>query len=150
MTLGATIQPLTPREAAIDALYRCINGLDLADEQLFRSAFTTDAKFTIQGKTSDGLDAVMADIYQNISRLDTTHFVTNVRVNIDGPRAQLTATILAQHYTMGMGMQDAPRLLAGAFYDVDLVQQEDEAQWKINDWKVKPVWTEGDVAVVRP
>ena len=149
MTIGATIQSLSLREAVIDALYRCINGLDLADEQLFRSAFTIDAKLTVQEKTTEGLVAIVADTYKNISKLDTTHHISNIRLNIDGSRAQMTATALAQHYRTGTGMQDVPRLLAGSFWDVDLVQQKDETEWKIKDWKLRLVWSEGDFAVLR-
>lgn len=152
--LPATISPpLTGREAVQDALYRCVVAFDTSDVDLLNSAFTIDAKFKLNDFVMDGLEAIRSQSFDRISKLETTHFVTNTRVNLndDGKTASMTASVLAQHYRPGTGNSetgDAPRLLTGALYRLDLVKEEDSGLWKIKVWEMKSVWQEGSSAVL--
>ncbi|THC98781.1 hypothetical protein EYZ11_001760 [Aspergillus tanneri] len=104
------------RDAIADALYRCVLGLDTGDSALFDSAFTSTATLSMNGRVSEGLPAIHADCFDVIAKLDTTHFVTNIRINIadGGAKASMTASALGQHYRGGKGLQpDQTRLLAG-------------------------------------
>lgn len=151
-SLPATLTPvLSSRDAIADTLYRCVLGLDTSDPALFDSAFTSTATFSINGKVSSGLPAIHTDCFDVISKLDTTHFVTNIRINIDdsGVKAAATASSLAQHYSGGKGLEpDQPRLLTGAQYYADLVKDEGSGLWKIEVFKMTTSWAEGDWAVI--
>ncbi|ROW08709.1 hypothetical protein VPNG_06371 [Cytospora leucostoma] len=154
--LPATLSPpLTGREAVQDALYRCVLAFDTGDVNLLTSALTTDAKFKLNDFVMDGLEAIISNSFDRISKLDTTHFITNTRVNLndDGKTASMTASALSQHYRPGTGHSetgDAPRLLAGALYRLDLVKDEDSGLWKIKVWDMKSIWQEGSSAVLFP
>lgn len=151
MSLPATLLPaLGLREAITDALYRGVLGFDTADATLFDSAFTPDASFDINGDIMQGLDTIHAKCYDPISKLDTTHFVTNVRVHVldGGAKASMTASALSQHFLPDQGMVPAAaRLLAGGLYNLDLIKDETDGLWKITHWKLKSTWAEGDWAV---
>ncbi|KAL3472270.1 hypothetical protein BJX99DRAFT_235851 [Aspergillus californicus] len=141
--------PLNPREAITDALYRCLIGIDLNDAALFDSAWTPTSTFANNGKVSAGLEAIHTDMFDRVAAMDTTHYPNNIRINIaeDGVNASLTATVLAQHYRPGKGMEPGQtRLLAGAFYSVDLVK--DGEVWKIQTFDMKLSWAEGDWGVM--
>lgn len=142
--------PLGPREAITDALYRCVVGLDTNDKPLFISAFTDDASFAINDKVMTGLPDITTGIYDRIVKMDTTHFVTNVRIHIDSANgtARLTASALAQHYNGGKAFEpDAKSYLAGSLYWGDLVEDKAEGLWKFTSWRVKAKWGEGDQSI---
>ncbi|KAK9416636.1 putative SnoaL-like domain-containing protein [Seiridium unicorne] len=152
-TLPATLSPpLDDREAILDALYRVVNAFDHDDEDLLSSAFTKDSKFILSGFVMDGLAAIRKDSFDRVSKLNTTHFITNTRINIDagGTTAKLSANALAQHYRTGTGLAeagDAPRYLAASFYMLDLVKQGN-GMWKITEFNMKVAWGEGDRSVL--
>ena len=152
MALPASLPSLGVREAITDAIYRCVLGLDTDDKALFDSAFTPDASFDLNGKVMSGLDAIHTGCYDPISRLDTTHFISNVRVNVreDGDStASMTASALAQHYRHKQGTEPgATRFLTGGLYFLELVKDGQDGLWKIKHWKLQPVWTEGDRGVM--
>lgn len=149
--LPATLQPaLNDREAISDAIYRCIVAFDTDDKDLFLSAFTPDAVFELNGETMTGLDEILAGSFEKISKMDTTHLVTNMRINVseEGSKAELTCTALAQHYFHGEGLNPkAASLLAGSLYWVELVKVEEGGLWKIKHWKLKMAWAQGDWSV---
>ncbi|KAJ9143459.1 hypothetical protein NKR23_g6521 [Pleurostoma richardsiae] len=148
---AALSPPLDGRDAVADAIYRVVLGLDTNDLALFESALTEDAIFKINDYTMEGLPAIRSGCYDNIAKLDTTHFISNVRVNIaeGGSTASLSASALAQHYRAGTGNEgNAARLLAGALYLVDLVKEEPAGLWKIKSWKMRTNWMEGDKSLV--
>ena len=143
--------PLSGRDAVADALYRCIIGMDTANDALFKSSFTTDAIFDLNGTIIDGFDAINSQCYAIVAKLDTGHYVSNLRINItdDESKAQLTCSSMAQHYPGGEGMKaDSVHLLAGGFYYLDLVKDSADGLWKIKHWTVKSTWSQGDYSVV--
>lgn len=150
-SLPATLSPaLSDREAVADALYRFSTGLDRNDKALFESAFSSDAVFVLDDNAMDGLDAINANCFGPISQLDTTHFLTNLRINItDGDtKAELTCSALAQHYRGGEGKKpDATSLLVGSSYRTQLVKTKEDGLWKIKRSEVKIAWSQGDWGV---
>ncbi|KAI9036889.1 nuclear transport factor 2 family protein [Aspergillus affinis] len=153
-SLPATLTPaLTGRDAIADAVYRCVLGFDTGDSALFGSAFLPDSTLEINGRVLSGLAAIHTDCFDPVSKLDTTHFVSNIRINIadSGTEASLTASSIAQHYRTGKGMEaDQPRLLGGSLYYVDLVTREgDGGLWRIKAFKMNSTWVEGDWGVMK-
>lgn len=144
---------LPPREAIVDALYRAIIGLDTNNYALFESAWIDrqDVVFEMDGNAMNGLDVIEENIFKNIGPLDTTHFLTNIRIEAkDGAdSATVTTYALAQHYKAGEGkVPDTKRLLSGSMYSVDVVKDKGTDLWKIKTWNMKIVWTEGDMSIV--
>jgi hypothetical protein len=143
--------PLDTRGAITDALYRFVVGLDTSDAALFDSAFTEDVRFEVNGRVTESLATVRTNCYGPVSRLDTTHFVTNVRVNVAdaGLKASVSASVLAQHYRAGTGKEaGATRYMTGALYLADLVKDDADGLWKMNNLKMKSTWGEGDFGVL--
>ncbi|KAH6888504.1 hypothetical protein B0T10DRAFT_488305 [Thelonectria olida] len=144
---------LSDREAIPDALYRSIIGLDANDQTTFQSAWHKDATFVFDGTPpTEGLDAILATTFQFIGAgLDTTHMVSNVRVDVkDGANtAKMTAHALAQHYRKGEGRNPkAPRFLTGNMYWIDAAKDESSGVWKMTKFEMKVIWCEGDGSIV--
>ncbi|GLA61987.1 hypothetical protein AtubIFM55763_007203 [Aspergillus tubingensis] len=123
------------REDIIDALNRAILGLDTADSRLFDSALFPESTVDLHGNVMNGLPNIYKDCYENISKMDTTHILSNIRVSMvegDENKAKVTASALAQHYRPGEG-----NVHAG------------DGLWKLRNWVVKLTWTEGDWGVFK-
>ena len=151
MAMPTSLSSLGVREAVTDAIYRCVLGLDASNKALFDSAFTQDASFDLNGSVMSGLNAIQTGCYDSVSKLDTTHFISNVRVNVrDGDSAaSMTTSALAQHYRHKQGTEaGATRLLTGSLYFLDLIKDDEDALWKIKHWKLQLVWSEGDWGVI--
>ncbi|WBW70717.1 SnoaL-like domain [Schizosaccharomyces osmophilus] len=118
--LPATLTPaLSGRDAVADALYRSVMALDTADDALFKSAFTTDAVLDVNGTIMEGYDAIYSQCYAMLTKFDTNHFLSNMRINIieGDSKAQVTCSALSQHYRGGEGMNPGSDfLLAGGLY----------------------------------
>lgn len=147
---AALSPPLSDRDAVADAIYRAVYGIDLNDAKLYNSAFTPDGILDLNGTVAD----IHTNCFDRVAKLNTTHFVTNLRINISEGgtcnKAQAIASFLAQHYPAGKGMEDdTRRLLAGGLYYVDAVRDESDGLWKIESFKVRTTWREGDWAVMR-
>lgn len=150
MSYPHVLSGLTAREAITDTLYRAVNGLDTANSALFNSALTDDSVFDLNGTVSSGREEIRTGIYEKVAHLDTTHFITNVRVNVkDGADvAKMTATALAQHFRPKQGnVPGATHFLGGSQYDIDLVKDAADGLWKAKHWKMTITWSEGDYAV---
>lgn len=135
----------------VDALYRFAAGQDRRDRDLFLSAFRDDATLDFTQPAGEfGVDVpVMPDrdaiarILTLLAGIDTTHTVTNPRVDLDGDRAALEALVEAQHV-----LHDEPshRLLLKNRYDVELVRAG--RRWQIIGMVITLVWFAGDPTVL--
>lgn len=146
---------LSTREAVTDGLYRGILALDSNDQALFESAWvdSPDTVFEMGGKATRGIDAIKQFLLGFIGPLVTQHSISNVRVDVkDGAdTAYLTAYAIAQHYRPGEGLDpQAPRLLSGASYAVDMVKDAGDGLWKAKVFRMKTIWIEGDPSIVTP
>lgn len=153
MSLPATLSPsLTPREAITDTLYRFMYGMDTNDATLFDSAFTQDVRWSLNGNIIDGLKAVHSECFdRTICNVDTTHFVTNMRIHIadEGSEASMSALYQAQHYARGRGkVPGSTSFVTGGLYYMDLVRDTAEGLWKIKLFKMESTWKEGDVTIM--
>ncbi|MCJ1472178.1 hypothetical protein MMC13_000825 [Lambiella insularis] len=148
---------LTDREAAIDAVIRFVCALDNGNSQLSASSLTKDAimdlspfsKAGMQARVVHGREEVVDILMSKVGRpLDTTHSATNIRCALDGDHAELTCTILAQHFRGGQG--PSPEFqefwFNGNQYKCDIVR--DGGLWKIRKVLITPVWTFGNPDVM--
>ncbi|PWY81395.1 hypothetical protein BO83DRAFT_434748 [Aspergillus eucalypticola CBS 122712] len=155
MSFFPTTLPALPlREAIVDPVYRAVLSFDGNDLPLFESAFFEDAAFDLNGNVMEGRAAIKSGSWDNVSKLDTTHFLSNVRINLpseDSTTATVTASALAQHFRTGQGNQpDTTRLTSGSLYSIDVAKDPADVNglWRIKLWRMKLVWTEGDWGVM--
>jgi len=153
------IHPPSPADAAaqlaiVDALYRFAAGQDLRDRALFHSAWAGPAEldFTQPARRLGvdlppfrGREHITEAILGSVAHLTTSHTVTNPRVNLAGPRAQLFALVEAQHV-----LRDDPtrHLLLKNVYRCDLVIED--GLWRIAHMRIENLWLEGDARVLFP
>lgn len=144
----ATIQELADRAEIIDALYRFGLGQDLKDKDLFASAFAADAELDFRpvgakcGFDSDlmaGRDTIVEVIPSVLAGIDTTHVVTNPRVEVTGDTARLTAIVEAQHLRSADHTVFA---LLKNLYAVDLVR--DGERWLMRRVHIDNIWYTGE------
>ncbi len=127
---------LSDQLEVVDALYRFGAGIDFNDDLLLTSALAPDVivDFTPSNKlwalefqVLQGRNMVVQVLKNSVCLLDTTHVVTNPRIEINGDTAKLYAIVEAQH----LPPNDRSRhCLMKNQYDVSLVRQGD--RWVIN------------------
>lgn len=141
---------LTDREAIADAIYRFFLAFDHADEDLLISAITEDLHFEMPGFLSaDGIPELKAAAFERISKIDTTHCISNIRVSLEGKTtAKATWSGVNQHVRPGMGMEAGPnKFMAGALYVCDAIKIKD-GLWKMKCCQGKVIWTDGESNVM--
>lgn len=142
--------PASDREAITDCIHRLMLGMDTNDSELFDSALAEDAKWELHIKTLNSRKEIHEQCYDSdIVKLDTTHYVTNIRIHIadGGSEASVSTLYEAHHYRSGRGtVPGAARYSTGGVYFVKLAIRD--GQWKIIFMKMKPIWTEGDRILV--
>jgi SnoaL-like domain len=149
-----TLTGLSPREAVADALHRCVLGIDSNDRDLFASGYLQDesASFVADTDTIQGFNAVN-EAMSKAFLLNTTHFITNIRVELkDGAdTAYMTAHAIAYHVRPDDAFKpEDTSYTAGCLYSIDLVKDTTDGLWKIKTWKAKIQWTTGDIKVLHP
>lgn len=142
--------PLTGRDAVTDAVYRALLGCDTNNRSLFESAITENGEFIFDENSIQGHENIVSKVFERVAALDTTHSLTNIRVNIHGAKAVLTATALAQHFRGGTGTDPkSEQWLVGGFYLVDLVKEDADVElWKIETWRIQRIWANGAHSVI--
>jgi hypothetical protein len=100
MADAAKLTALNPREAVVDALYRCVLGIDSNNRELFESACLKNESMTLVAGpvTLNGWSGV-SEFFLLLSKVVTTHITSNVRVEVtDGAdTASMTANAVAHH-----------------------------------------------------
>jgi hypothetical protein len=152
--IGERIEALENREAVIDALYRFAAGQDENDGALFESAFAEDAELDFVQPAQrlgvtlapfKGRESIVDSIMPVVTRLDTTHTVTNPRVQVSGDRASLTALVEAQHLPKG---DHGRHLLLKNVYRVAL--RREAGEWRITHMRIENIWLQGEASVLFP
>jgi hypothetical protein len=150
--LAIRIQQHEDRVMVIDALHRFAAGQDLKDWDLFASAFTADAELDFLqparrlGQTIDtfrGRENIVNTVRATLSRLQTTHTVSNPRVELEGDAARLFALVEAQHLRAD---DHSRRLLLKNFYWLQLRRSDED--WRIANMRIENVWMTGDPTVL--
>jgi hypothetical protein len=146
---AGTLDELRDRAEIVDALLRFGLGQDLADRDLFASAFAADAELDFRPAAArwggapplmTGRDAIVDTILAGFAgRVDTTHQVSNPRIAIDGDTAALTALVEAQHL---LRAGHATSALLKNRYDVVLVR--DGSRWVMRKIKINNIWYTGN------
>lgn len=144
---------LTPREAVTDAIYRFIVGVDDDSPELLDSASHKgeDACFILNDTKIEGSDAIRQFMHAKIMPLQTTHHITNIRVDVkDGAdTAYVTCTSMVQHYRPEDALKpDGTSFLTGGMYFMDLVKDGEDGLWKMKKVTLKLKWCDGDRSIL--
>ena len=154
---------LSAREGAMDAIYRFVEGLDRADEDLLRSAFASDGAIDLSGLTpctgktygeSRGIEAIVNSVFAHVGPMDSEHHLSNFRVklNSDQREAEVTCYAWAQHFKSGEGQDPTKRdyLVFGNWYWADVVKEgtSEDALWRIRRIELTNIWSEGTLAAI--
>ncbi|KAI1781280.1 hypothetical protein F4818DRAFT_398596 [Hypoxylon cercidicola] len=142
--------PLSDREAVADICYASFASLDHGDEQLLMSVVTPDIHTFIAGKTCDGAADLKAKVFDHVGvKLDTVHYLTNMRVSVDTPTAA-TVTFAAQavHCRPGKGSEPGPnKYTTGAHYRCAAVKAD--GVWRLSEMESNHLWADGDRSVMK-
>jgi ketosteroid isomerase-like protein len=140
--------------AIADALYRFAAGQDLRDPALLSSAFSRDAELDfVQPARRLGVEIapfrgraeILDAIHGALAEVDTTHTVTNLRIEAEGDGASLFALVEAQHLPRA---DHSRNLLLKNFYWVTL--ERAGGRWTIRRMRVNNSWYRGDPTVLFP
>lgn len=157
MSYPQSLPGLNSKEAIADALYRAAIGFDRNDMSIFDSAFAgEDVILELNAgqnekRSINGLAALKAGVLGHVGPMDTTHMISNVRINHKEGEdtASMTAYALAQHCPPGRGKEpDGPKYTTGGEYSLDLVRDNGDGLWKIKKWVLDIVWRQGDRSVM--
>ncbi|KAJ5126137.1 hypothetical protein N7448_005449 [Penicillium atrosanguineum] len=157
MSYLQSLPNLNAKEAIADALHRTVIGIDRNNISIFDSAFAgEDIIFEMNAGENEkrsikGLAALKAGVFGHVGPMDTTHMISNVRINHKEGEdtASMTAYALAMHGPHGRGQEpDGPKLTTGGEYSLDLVMDHGDGLWKIKKWTVDIVWRQGDRSVM--
>lgn len=100
----------------------------------------------------NGLESIRKGLLDFIGPMDTTHLISNVRVDFKdrAGEAKLGCYALAQHCLPGEGMvTDGKKYLVASEYSIDLLKDEKDGLWKIKEWIIKFIWAQGDASVLQ-
>jgi len=146
------IQETADKFAVVEALHRFAAGIDLNDKDLLASAFAVDAvsDFRPAGKKAgfeypvlEGRETIVSALMGSLSKIDTSHSVSNPLVKIDGDKAVMDALVEAQHLPSN---DHSRHYLMKNRYDVELLRQGDV--WVIQRVTIDNVWRMGDPTVL--
>ena len=101
------LQQLDDRESIADAIHRAVSAFDTNDPELFLSAVVKDRiGFSRNDELYEGLDAVMRDVFEHVSRLEMQHTISNIRIDVDdrASTARMVTCMIAQHHREGEAM----------------------------------------------
>lgn len=135
-----------------DVMYRYAAGIDFNSAELLTSAFAGNAvadftpaaaKAGIEFPVLQGCEMIVQGLKNSVCLLDTTHVVTNPRIQISGDAAKLFAIVEAQHLPPA---NHNLHFLMKNQYEVDLVRNED--RWLITNMTINCVWYTGEPRVL--
>jgi ketosteroid isomerase-like protein len=156
-TEAQAVRDVTDRAEIADAIYRYAAGLDFGDAALLESSLTEDATVDLTAAVGKlGLefpplaprDVVVGALTGAVGPLDTSHSITNVRVEITGDTAIARCYAQANHFLPGEGPQpDRTRhALMMNRYTADMAR--DGERWRIRRLLIDCAWFEGDPQVL--
>lgn len=99
----------------------------------------------------EGLDAVMRDVFEHVSRLETQHTISNIRIDVDDSAntARMVTYMIAQHHREGEAMDPSKEgLIGGATNSVSLLMDGESGLWKITKWEMNISWIQGNPSIV--
>lgn len=150
--LPASADHIGDKLAVVETLYRFAAGIDLRDPDLLSSAFADSAvsdfrpaaaKAGFEYPVLIGRKTIVEALLSSLSRLDTTHSISNPRVALDADTAHVDVLVEAQHVSR---KDAASQYLMKNRYAVVLTRRG--THWEIENLTVDNVWRIGNPGVL--
>jgi 3-phenylpropionate/cinnamic acid dioxygenase small subunit len=123
------LERLLAKQDIRDVLYRYCRGVDRRDFDLIRSCYHPDATDD-HGEYVGDVDGFIAHVQANIVRFERTmHFLGNILIEVDGPRARSEAYAIAHHHLRAGHQKPERDFLVWLRYVDDFERREGE--WRI-------------------
>lgn len=148
MTTDDDMRRLLDERAIVDVAVRYCWALDTRDWDALCDVFLPDATADLASGTAlVGVEAIAARCEAALGHLDSSqHIVSTHQVDIDGDAATHRCQLHAQH-TRAAAAGGANYVVGGRYED-RMVRTADG--WRIAHRGLVMMWTEGNLAVVRP
>lgn len=144
------------RYEVAEALYRYAYGLDHDNAEALGSALSEDCvldfrpankKLHLDFTVVSGRQAILDSVLPFIGPLDTTHSASNLRIEISGDSASLSAYVLAQHFMPRQGSRPgAEYALLMNRYDCEL--SRDGEKWRFKRITIDNAWCQGNPEIL--
>jgi len=108
-----TLQSLLDKEEIRDVLLRYARGADRLDIDMFRSVFWEDGGYedsVVEGTAKEFIPSLIGDTVRTLFA-STQHFMTNMRVQLDGPSLAFTETYFMAFHLVNPGRQSLDAVL---------------------------------------
>lgn len=137
---------LEHRMAIVEVTHRYCWALDARQWHVLDEVFAADATAELASPLLEGREAIVGRVRGTVEALDATqHTVTNHLIEVNGSSATSMCYLHAQHVLAAA--EGGPLfVVAGRYHDRLAVT---DAGWRIVHRRLKIVWTEGNLAVVR-
>lgn len=99
------LQQLLDKDAIHDVLLRYARGIDRLDIDMLRSAFWDDGGFEdglVEGPAKDFIPGLLGETVRGMFAM-TQHFISNVRVEFDGPQIAFTESYFLAFHLLNPG-----------------------------------------------
>lgn len=148
MSTETELQRLLDERAIVDVAVRYCWALDTRDWDALGEVFLPDSTADLaDGIVLVGLDAIVARCRAALTPLDDSqHIVSTHQVDVEGDTATHRCYLHAQH--VRHGVEGGATYVVGGRYEDRLVRTADG--WRITNRDLTMMWTEGNLAVVRP
>ena len=113
-----------------DVLNRYCRGVDRRDYEMIRSCYHPDARDNHGEDYIGGVDGFIEHVRSTLDRFERTmHFLGNILIEVDGPRARAETYIIAHHRLPARPDRPIRDFLVGLRYIDDF--EERDGQWRI-------------------
>ena len=94
----------------------------------------------------NGTDTIVERLMGTVAPMDTTHCVTNCRVQVSGDSAELAAYAIAQHFFAGKGPDPTKNgyCVMGNRYTAAAASRAEGGLWRLREITVDCTWCHGD------
>jgi 3-phenylpropionate/cinnamic acid dioxygenase small subunit len=145
---GDKLHEMCDRTEISEVVYRYATGVDTKDWMLFGTCFTDpmEADMTATLLATPAPQQFPLERWRRITERTlspwnrTQHYMSNLTIKVDGDRAQCVAYLYARHYRPDDPEGKEPYNMGG-YYTFKFVRTPQG--WKINSYKLNPLWDEG-------
>lgn len=140
------LQRLLDEKEIVDTTIAYCWAIDTRQWDVLRDrVFLTDSTASL-GSPLTGIDAITDRITNALGMLDTSqHMVSNHQVSVIGDAATSRCYFQAQH--VRQAAEGGPNYIVAGIYADDFVRTK--AGWRIQNRKLRVLWTEGNMRVIR-
>ena len=148
---NAQMQTVLDRMEIGDAVTRILNGVDLLDFAMVRSAFADQVAvdytslFGGQASTVSAADLITGWRGTLPGFQSTQHMISNMQITLSGNTATAITYVRAMHY-LPTPNQESLWEVAG-YYTAGLTRTAQG--WRVNSWRLTALWGDGNINLIQ-